>query len=58
MKIAGRVSIGDNSFIGMGSSVIDYVKLGHDVTVGAGSVIIKDVESNVTVVGVPGRVVS
>ncbi len=57
-KIAGRVEIGDNCFIGIGASVIDYIRIGNNVTIGAGSVIIDNVESNATVVGVPGKQIS
>ncbi len=55
VKIGGRVTIGDHTFVGIGSSVIDYTKIQGDVTIGAGSVIIRDIESNSTVVGVPGK---
>jgi len=55
VKIGGRVIIGENSFIGIGTNVIDYIKIGNNVTIGAGSVIIDNVESNSTIVGVPGR---
>jgi sugar O-acyltransferase (sialic acid O-acetyltransferase NeuD family) len=55
VKIGGRVIIGNNTLIGIGSSIVDYVKIGNNVTIGAGSVIINNIESNSTVVGVPGR---
>ena len=51
-KIAGRVSVGDLSFLGIGSCIIDKVKIGSNVTVGAGSVVTKDINNNLTVVGV------
>jgi UDP-perosamine 4-acetyltransferase len=55
--IAGWVVIGECAFIGVGTRVIDHVQIGHNVLIGAGSVITKDIPSNSTVVGIPGRVV-
>jgi len=37
--------------------VLGPVRIGNDVKIGAGSVVVKDVPDNSTVVGVPGRVV-
>jgi sugar O-acyltransferase (sialic acid O-acetyltransferase NeuD family) len=56
VKVGGRSSIEKSSFIGIGSSIANSINIGHQATIGAGSVIIKDVESNSTVVGI-GRVV-
>lgn len=53
----GYVDIGKLSFVGLGASIINDVKVGREVVVGAGSVVIKDVPDNVTVVGVPSRVI-
>lgn len=33
------------------------IKIGNNVKIGANAVILKNVESNVTIVGMPGRVV-
>lgn len=55
--LAGTVKIGETSWIGIGSSVIQNVNIGSKVIVGAGAVITKDIPSNVTVVGVPGRII-
>ena len=54
--IAGQVKIGDYTWIGIGSSIIQQCSISHDVIVGAGSVIIRDVPSNVTVLGIPGKI--
>lgn len=56
--LAGGVLVGDGSWIGLGASVVPKVTIGSQVIVGAGSVIIRDVPSKVTVVGVPARVVN
>ena len=49
--------LGDNIFIGAGAKILGNIKLGNNVKIGANSVVIKDVPDNVTVVGIPGRIV-
>ena len=51
--MAGNVTIGDNTFIGAGSTIIGDVVIGDNVTIGAGSLVIRDVESDRLVYGVP-----
>ena len=48
--------IGDNVEVCCGAKVIGGVTVGNDVTVGAQALVIKDVEDNVVVGGVPARV--
>src|SRR3954467_12392865 len=43
--------------VGAGASVLGNIRLGDDVRVGAGAVVVHSVPSNSTVVGIPGRVV-
>jgi len=50
-------TIGDNVVIGTGAKVLGNIVIGNHVRVGAGSVVIRSVPDNSTVVGVPGRVV-
>lgn len=50
IKIGNNVWIGGNVVIGPG------VTIGDNVVIGAGSVVTKDIESNVVVAGVPARV--
>jgi maltose O-acetyltransferase len=54
----GRISIGDNVFIGMRSIVLPGATIGNNVIIGAGSVITKDVPDNVVVAGNPARIIS
>lgn len=54
-SIAGGVTVGEGTHIGIGASVIPGIKIGKWCTIGAGAVIIKDVPDRVTVVGIPGR---
>ena len=55
--IAGNVSIGTECYIGMGANVIQNISIGSGSTVGAGAVVVRDVPPQVTVVGVPARLV-
>lgn len=55
--INGNVVIEDGVFLGSGAICIGQLRVGTNSTIGAGSVITKDVEANVTVVGVPGHVI-
>lgn len=55
-SLAGGVIVAENSWIGIGSAVRETVKIGQRSTVGAGAVVVKDVPDDVTVVGVPARI--
>ena len=50
-------TLGRNVTIGVNSSVLGAIALGDNAKVGGGSVVVKDVPTNATVVGVPARVV-
>ena len=50
-------TIGNNVFIGSGAKVLGNIIIGNNVKIGANAVILKDVPSNVTIVGVPGKIV-
>ncbi len=53
---AGKVSIGDRCWLGLGSCVIEKIKIAEDVFVGAGSTLIRDItQSRITVYGVPAK---
>lgn len=53
----GCIEIGDNVFIGAGSSINYNVKIGSNVIIGACSLVTKDVPDNSVVAGVPARVI-
>lgn len=53
--IAGSVTVGDDVFIGINSSIRDGIKIGKHAMVGMGSVVTKDVGDNWTVYGVPAK---
>lgn len=48
----------DNVVVGVGAAVLGDISIGENSQVGAGSVVVKDVPANSTVVGIPGRIVS
>ncbi|WP_371766079.1 serine O-acetyltransferase [Massilia sp.] len=50
-------TIGDNATLCAGAKVIGAVHVGDNVKVGANAVVLKNVPANVTVVGVPARIV-
>ena len=47
----------ENVVIGAGAKVLGAIQIGQNTRIGAGSVVVKDVEAESTVVGIPGRVV-
>lgn len=50
-------TIKDNALIATGAKVLGSITIGENSKIGAGSVVLKDVPPNSTVVGVPGKVV-
>ena len=50
---AGGVKIGESVWVGVGANIINNVKICGDCTMGAGSLIIVDIEEPGTYVGVP-----
>ena len=55
VNVAGNVNIGKNTWIGIGSSIIQNINIGNSVTVGAGSVVINDLEDNNIYFGIPAK---
>jgi len=50
-------TLGENVVVGAGAKVLGNIMIGNGVRIGAGSVVLRDVPSDCTVVGIPGRVV-
>lgn len=51
------VEIGDNTWICGGVSITGGVKIGKNVVIGAGSVVVKDIPDNVLVAGNPAKII-
>lgn len=56
-SIKRHPTIGNNVIIGCGAKVLGNIVIGDNVKIGANSVVLNDIESNKTVVGIPGVVV-
>lgn len=54
-NIAGKVHIRHSAYVGMGALVLDNRIVGARATVGAGAVVTRDVDEDITVVGIPAR---
>ncbi|MEM9924749.1 MAG: serine O-acetyltransferase [Cyanobacteria bacterium P01_D01_bin.50] len=50
-------TLGECVVVGAGAKVLGNLQIGNNVRIGAGSVVLRDVPSDCTVVGVPGRIV-
>lgn len=50
-------TVGNNVVVSTGAKILGSITIGDNAKIGAGSVVLKDVPPNCTVVGVPGRVV-
>lgn len=48
-------TIGNNVFIGSGAKILGNITIGDNVKIGANAVILENIESNTTVVGIPGK---
>ena len=50
-------TLGDNVMVSAGAKILGSFTIGENSKIGAGSVVLKEVPPNCTVVGVPGRIV-
>lgn len=53
--VNGDCKIGHETFVGSNATISSQVNVGNNIVIGAGSLVIKNVESNQTVVGVPAK---
>jgi len=58
-KVIGRRHpiIGNNVFIGSGAKILGNIEIGNNVKIGANAVVLKDIPSNVTTVGIPSKII-
>jgi sugar O-acyltransferase (sialic acid O-acetyltransferase NeuD family) len=57
VRIGGNVVIGQGAFLGMGCTIFPRVRIGAYASVGANSVVHKDIPDNAVVVGNPARMI-
>ena len=50
-------TLANNVVVGAGAKVLGAIEVGANTRIGAGSVVVRNVEANCTVVGIPGRVI-
>lgn len=50
-------TLGEGVVVGSGAKVLGNISIGNQVRIGAGSVVLRDVPSHCTVVGIPGRII-
>ena len=53
----GKVSIGNNVFIGADAIILPGVEIGNNVIIGAGTIVTKSIPGNSVVIGNPGKVI-
>lgn len=53
--VSGHVTIKEGAYLGSNSTIVPGMKVGSHARVGAGSVVIRNVKDNVTVMGVPAK---
>jgi len=54
----GKVNIGNNVFIGAGSTILPGVSIGNNSIIGAGSLVHNNIPDNTIAVGTPAKVIS
>jgi acetyltransferase-like isoleucine patch superfamily enzyme len=55
LEVVGRVTVGDNVFVGLGATLLPGTRVGRDVVIGAGSVVSGTIPPGTVAVGVPAR---
>ena len=57
VQITGHCKVGNYCSVGTNATILPNTKLGNNVVVGAGAVVTKNVENNITVVGIPAKAI-
>ncbi|GAU77773.1 hypothetical protein [Fusibacter sp. 3D3] len=53
--ISGNVHIGNENLLGVSCTILQMLSIGDSCQIGAGAVVTKNVDSNLTVVGIPAK---
>ncbi len=56
-KVKRHPTLGNDVIVGAGAKILGAIKVGDGSVIGSGSVVVKEVPPNSTVIGIPGRVV-
>jgi serine O-acetyltransferase len=56
--LRGRPRLGDNVFLGSGAKVLGDIDVGHNVVVAANALVVRPVNDNTLIAGVPGLVIA
>ena len=54
--LAGTVTVGERTLLGIGAKVVPGIRIGRDVTIGAGAVVIDAIPDGVVALGTPAKV--
>ena len=57
LNVFGQITVGENSFIGIGTIILPGVSIGKNCVIGAGSVVTRDIPDDSVAAGVPCRVI-
>lgn len=57
LNVFGKIKVGSNCFIGVGTLIMPGVTIGDDCVIGAGSIVTKDVPDGMVAAGVPARII-
>lgn len=55
VNVSGGVVLAEGVLVGTGAQILQYVRVGMGATIGAGSVVTREVPAEVTVVGAPAK---
>ncbi len=57
VNVYGKITVGNNVFIGSNVIILPGVTIGNNTVIGSGSIVSKDIPDNVVAVGVPARAI-
>ena len=55
LSLRWQVTVRLDINLGIGSTVIDDIRIGNRVTVGAGAVVVSNISDNIVAIGVPAK---
>jgi acetyltransferase-like isoleucine patch superfamily enzyme len=56
VHLGANVTIGEETLVGIGASILPDIRIGRSCVIGAGAVVVRDVPDGETVYGVPARI--